>query len=143
MEFRPFKAGHLAYFKPQPHQAQSHAYVVSTGISTVYETGIALSAWDGVKCVGAGGLMPIWPHKAVAWAFLSEGIGSDMLTIVRKVRRTIAMSPYKRVELTVAAGFEEGHRFAKALGAVQETPEPLRCYGAAGEDEVMYAVLKG
>lgn len=143
IEFRPFKAGHLLYLTPQEEQRASHAHVVHSGLGHVYETGVALSAWKRNKCIGAAGMIPIWHHKAMAWAFLSDAAGSDMLAIVRKVRRTIALSHYKRVELTVAEGFEEGHRLAKLLGAVCETPEPMKFFGAEGGGEYMYAVLKG
>lgn len=143
MEFRPFKAGHLLYLKPQEVQKDVHASVVHSGMATVYETGTALSGWQGSKCIGAAGLLPVWPHKALAWAFLSDAAASDMLAIVRKVRRVIALSPYKRVELTVAEGHEQGHRFARLIGATCETPEPMRFYGSNGDSEYMYAVLKG
>lgn len=74
--------------------------------------------------------------------FLSDQIGSAMLPIVRKVRRTIAAAPYRRVELTVSDRFDKGHDFARLLGAERETPEPMRFYGADGGGEVMYAVVK-
>jgi hypothetical protein len=46
------------------------------------------------------------------------------------------------VELTVAEGFENGHRFAAAIGAKLETPEPMIGYGYNGGAEYMYAIVK-
>ena len=42
-----------------------------------------------------------------------------------------------RVEFTVRADFEKGHRWAKMLGFTVESPL-LRAYGPLGEDHVGY-----
>lgn len=142
IEYRPFKVGHLAYITPQPLQRREHAMLVQSGAAGALEGTLALSAWRGVTCLGAAGLIHITPYRAMAWAILSDRAGSDMLGITRKVRRVLSAAPYRRVELTVVDGFAEGHRFAKLLGAKRETPEPMRFFGADGEDEVMYAIIR-
>lgn len=140
--FEPFKAGHLVHFVPQPAQAREHAAMIASGELRGLETGIALSAWVGARCVGAAGLVAVRPHRAVAWAVLSQGAAAYMLPIARKVRRVILASQFRRVEFTVAAGFREGQKFAALIGATRETPEPMRFFGADGGDEIMYAVIK-
>jgi len=140
--FRPFKAGHLSYLKPQPAQRREHAVLVRSGAVELLESNVALSGWRGGTCLGAAGLIPVRAHRAVAWMILSEEIGPYMLPIVRKVRRVLSAVPYKRIELTVSADFEAGHHFAKLLGARCETPEPMRFYGADGGDEMMYAIIR-
>lgn len=142
MEFRPFKAGHLAFIAPQPEQRAEHAALLGSRAVAELERGISLSGWVGCKCVGAAGLIHVTEYRAVAWAILSSDIGTGMLPVVRKVRRVISSAPYRRVEMTVASGFEDGMRFAKMIGARLETPEPMQFYGAGGRDEYMYAVIR-
>lgn len=142
IEFRPFKAGHLKFLKPQAAQRKDHSSLVHSGGAAMLEGHIALSAWDGVVCIGVAGLIPVWPHRAVAWLILSDRSSECMLPLARKVRRVLKAAPYRRVELTVAEGFDAGHRFARVIGAVRETPEPMRFYGAGGGNEYMYAVIK-
>lgn len=142
IEFLPFRVGHLTYLKPQAAQRHDHAAMLREPHAAELERFVSLSAWAGHVCVGAAGVIPIRPHRAVAWLLLSDTAGDFMVPLVRKVRRTLALLPYKRIELTVAADFQQGHQFARLLGARCETPEPMKFYGADGGDEVMYAVLK-
>lgn len=141
IEFRPFKAEHLRYLTPQSEQRLSHAILVSSEYAREMETNFALSAWDGAKCVAAAGCVPIFGHRAVAWALLSNDAADHMLAITRKVRSAITMLPYRRIEISVDVDFAHGHRFAKLIGMTRET-EPLKAYGARGNDEIMYAVVK-
>lgn len=142
IEFTPFRAGHLEYLKPQSAQRNEHAYLVSSGGASLLEHPMALTAWHRSVCIGVAGCIPVRPHRAVAWAILSDDAGPYMLTIARKIRRVVAVGPYRRVEMTVAGEHEAGHRFARLLGAKRETPEPMRFYGADGGDEVMYALIR-
>lgn len=142
IEFAPFKAEHLRYLTPQTTQRQTHAVLISSDYAAEMEAHFALSAWDGNKCVAAAGCVPIFGHRAVAWALLSNDASSHMLAITRKVRAAIAMLPYRRIEIAVDVAFEPGHRFAKLIGMKLETPVPLKAHGALGNDEMLYAVVK-
>lgn len=143
IEFQPFRAGHLRYLKPQEAQRQEHALLVRSGEASALETGIALSGWADHRCIGAAGLIHVRSQRAIAWMILSDGTGKYMVPLAKKVRRVLKAVPYLRVEFTVAEGFEDGDRFARLIGAVCETPEPMRFFGAEGRSERMYAVLKG
>jgi alkyl sulfatase BDS1-like metallo-beta-lactamase superfamily hydrolase len=88
------------------------------------------------------GLIPVHTHRALAWMLLSGQAGEHMLTIGRKVKRVLAVAPYRRVEITVAADFIDGQRFALLVGATLETPKPMRAYGPDGNDEYMYAIVR-
>lgn len=142
IEFTPFHASHLRYLTPQPTQRHDHAILLSSDYAQEMENHFALSAWDGVKCVGAAGCIPIYSHRAVAWAVLASEASMHMLAITRKVRSAIKMLPYRRIEIAVQVDFDAGHRFAKLIGMKLETPEPLKAHGATGKDEMLYAVVK-
>lgn len=143
IEFTPFRAGHLTYFTPQPAQAGEHTALIRSGGAEMLERSLSLSGWAGNRCLGAAGLIPIRPHRAVAWLILSGDAAPYMLAIARKARRVVLASAFKRVELTVAEGNTQGFRFAEMIGAVRETPEPMRFYGADGGGEYLYAIIRG
>lgn len=143
IRFETFRASHLKFIKPQAAQAEEHAMAMRSEGAYLLENPYTLSAWADYRCVGAGGLLEIWPHRALAWMILSEGAGAYMMPLVRKVRRGIKASGYKRVELTVVEGNKAGHRFARLVGFQLETPEPMRAYGPTGNAEFMYALVKG
>lgn len=142
IEFKPFRAGHLQFFKPQPAQRSEYTAIVKSGEAAALEGPMSLSGWADSVCVGAAGLIHVRPHRAVAWMILSQDAAEYMLPIVKKIRRVAKAAPYKRIELTVAEGFVEGERFAKLLGAVCETPEPMRYFGANERHERMFALIK-
>lgn len=142
MEFRPFKKGHLRFLMPQSVQRHEHAVMLTSNVGDVLEDNFALSAWDYSTCVAAAGVVPVFGHRAIAWAMLSEDAGPHMLSVVRKIKSTFPILPYRRIEMTVRADFDAGHRLALLLGMKLETPEPMRAHGATGEDEYLYAMVK-
>lgn len=142
LEYQPFRSGHLRFLAPQRLQKYDHAIMLNSEYANIVDNNFGLSAWDGSRCVAAAGVVPIFTGRAVAWAILSNDAAPYMLQIVRKVRRTMANLPYRRIEIAVRADFEDGKRFASLIGMKLETPEPMRAHGANGEDEYMYAVVK-
>ena len=142
MEFRPLKAGHFRYIRPQPEQEAHYDMIINSSLAEMYEEGMAFSGWDGNRCVGAAGAIPVTAHRAVGWFLLSRDAGPHMRTIIRKTKELIKLAPYRRVEICVDVNFQNGHRLAKALGMVLETPEPLKAFGPQGEDEMMYASVR-
>lgn len=141
--YTPFRAAHLQYLLPQPMQARDYSSLLAAGGAEVLENYVALTAWNAKgHCLGMAGCIPIRPHRAVGWMLLSRDAGPAMLSIARKVRRVFQTTPFKRIEISVSAKFPDGQRFARLIGAVIETPEPMRYYGAYEDDEYMYAMIK-
>lgn len=143
MEFTPFNVGHLKYLTPQECQRVAHAMMLNTSYAEILEGNFGMSAWTGPgECIGAAGCVPVYPHKALGWAVMSEACAPYMVRIVRKFRSIIQSLPHQRFEITVAANYEPGHRFARAIGMKLETPEPMKMSGANGEDEYLYSLVK-
>lgn len=142
VEFTPFRATHLQYLVPQAAQKHDHGALLASGAAELMEGPVALTAWRRNVCLGMAGLIPVHRHRALAWALLSEDAGAHMLTISRKVKRVLAVAPYRRVEITVNADFIDGQRFALLIGGALETPRPMRAYGPDGDDQYMYAVVR-
>jgi hypothetical protein len=142
LEFRVCKPGHLAYIAVQEAQRVDQAVMLKTDYAEIACSHIALSAWVGNECVGAAGIVPLYPHRAVAWALLSKNIGLALVPATRKIRRVLDADMTPRIEMTVAVDFKAGHTWARLVGMKLETPEPLRKHGARGEDEMLYARVR-
>lgn len=142
VEFTPFRAGHLEYLVPQPAQRREHAALLASGAADLLESYVALTAWHQSRCLGMAGCLPVHRYRAVVWMLLSEDAGPHILTISRKIKRVLAQAPWKRIEITVTATFENGQRFARLIGGKLETPEPMKLYGPDGDDQYMYAIVK-
>lgn len=139
--FHPCRAEHLRYMIVRPEQETERMALISGEYAPFIDRNMGMSAWAGSVCIGAAGLMPLFPHRAIAWALLSADVGRYKLAIVRKMRAVLALDPTPRVEMSVREDFVEGHRLAIAVGMTRETGV-LRKYGANGEDEVLYVRLK-
>lgn len=143
VEFRPFHPEHLQYIHPQEIQRFQQLGMLQPEYMRVLASGLALSAWVDHRCIAAAGIVTTRPYRlALAWALISIHAGPHMLSITRKCRAVIADDPIPRVEMSVRADFEEGHRWARAVGMTLETPTPLRKRGANGEDEMIYARVR-
>lgn len=105
--------------------------------------GDAWTAMADGEPVACAGLVPVWFGRAYAWALLSESAGAHMVAITRAVRRALDMGEFRRVEMAVRAGFAEGERWARLLGFVLETPDPMRAYMPDGSDAYLYSRVRG
>lgn len=142
IQYRRCVPDHFRYIEVQDAQRHDLAALLHTEHAEAACSHIALSAWLGNRCLGAAGIIPLWPHRAMAWAMVSRNIGAAMVPISRKVRQVVRDDPTPRIEMTVAADFKAGHTWARLLGMTLETPEPLRKFGANGADEYMYARVR-
>lgn len=142
VKFAPLRPGHLKYIDPQDAQRQEHIALCSDAFANVLEEGTGLSAWVGNTCIGAAGVTPLYAHRYMAWAMIGKDAGPHMLAVVRKMRFVLASHPAPRIEMTVAADFTAGVRLAYALGMTLETPEPMRKFGAFGEDTYQFARIR-
>lgn len=142
VEFRVCHPEHLSYIQVQDEQRTDQAAMLRTDYAEIACSHIALSAWVGNTCVGAAGIVPIYSHRAVAWALLSKNIGPALVPVTRKIRRVLDMDMTPRVEMTVAVDFKAGHIWARLIGMKLETPTPLRKHGVRGEDEMLYARVR-
>lgn len=91
--------------------------------------------------VACYGIRPIWDGRGEAWALFDRYLARDhMLTIVRDMRFMLhSAKEFRRIEATVEADYEEGHRLMRAVGfEIENEPGLLRNYGVNGEDHVLY-----
>ena len=90
---------------------------------------------------GCAGILPQWPGRAIAWALLTRELTARHFLRVHHKVLNVLLGAHgrgaRRIETTVDAGFDAGHRWARALGF---SPEGLmRSYSPEGRDHVLYA----
>lgn len=82
------------------------------------------------------------PGRGYAWALLADDSGPHMHRITRAVRQFLDRAPWRRVEMTVEAGFESGLRWARLLGFECETPRPMRGFAPHGADCYLFSRVR-
>ena len=139
MKIIPFMPEHLQQMDIQDAQTLFEAEMNSG------EYAASLSAhggWTGMRgdeVVACAGLIPIWKGRFGAWSVISRSIGPDgMLSLTRAIRRGLAMQP-GRVEIIVAEGFEEGHRWARMHGFTLDTPVVMQGFFPDGSGAFQYS----
>lgn len=139
--YRPCKIEHIRLIEPQEGSAMEKGAFLMPEYSHMVDNSFAISAWVGLRCIGAAGILPIYSGRSIAWAFMSKESGKYMRQITRKVRAALDMDPTPRIEMLVNADFADGHRWAKMLGFELEA-ERMRKHGVNGNDESLYARIK-
>lgn len=141
MIVEPFRPEHLNSLVVAPAQRADYDAIVSAGYGATLASGLAWSGFINSRCIGCAGILRLTRHKGVAWALMSDRLSSARFAAVRACRRAIRIAGMARVEIHVVEGHEAGHAFARAMGAVLETPEPMRYHGFNGRSEYLYAVI--
>lgn len=140
VEFRKCYPKHIEHMIVQDVQTGEQAWLLAGGVSIVEQSTIALSAWAGGRCLGAAGLLDVWPGRALAWTLLSKYAPPHMRAITRHVRFCVNAYPARRVEMVVLRSFVQGHRWATMLGFEYEGH--MRAYFQDGTDASLYARIK-
>lgn len=114
--------------------------MIEPGYEALLIAGKAEGAWVGPRIVAAAGLGILIPGElAIAWCLLSPRAGRYLASITQRCRHVLAENSIVRIEMTVNADIVHGERWAKALGFVRETVEPLRKRGKGGKDQHIFA----
>nr|DAU13512.1 MAG TPA: Protein of unknown function (DUF2833) [Caudoviricetes sp.] len=95
---------------------------------------------DG-RVVGCGGIWPMTDYMGRAWALVGQEAGPVLLAASRVVRHFLTQNDYVRLDTPVRRDFTNGHRWARLLGFVNETPERgMKYYGYDGGTYDLYAL---
>lgn len=139
MRVEPFNQEHWEAMQLQPAQHWCLPYM-SADVVAWLQTLDAYTIFDGDTPVVIAGLFEKWPGAAVAWAYVSEAAGRHMVAITRIVQRFLELKAPRRVEATVDAEFDAGHRWAELLGFEREGL--LRANRPDGGDQVIYSRIR-
>jgi len=129
MTLIPFDPVHLYGFTPHDRQA-------GADLSGAWFDGFGVTLIDGDNVVAAGGFLPIWSGRVLAWALI--GKGASMIAVTRAAREILSrFSELPRIEATIDLTFPEAIRWIELLGFQREGT--MRKCGPNGEDFAMYA----
>lgn len=135
MDVIPFRREHLKGFKPQPRQAgvlNAPAHQLAE-----LEKSYSFSVFKDGECLAIGGFVEQWAGRWLAWCALSRTSGKDLVALTRVALRHLATLKHQRVEASVEADFEEGHRWLTFLGF--ECDAPLMREYVPGQDHALYS----
>jgi hypothetical protein len=139
--FKPCQPWHIHEIDVQA--AQRYEVAFNHGVTgELVRSSFALSAWDGDRCLGAGGYRRVWDGRAVAWIVLAGALGPAMRPVVRQLRAALDMCPARRIEMTVRADFLNGMRLADVLGFRCETPDGMQAFFPDGSDAYLFVRIK-
>lgn len=141
MEFRACRPDDIRSLEVQPEQRLGQEYVIANGLVDAAATGLSYSGWLDGRCIAVGGLVPQWDGHGVAWLMASLDAGPEMLRLTRFTRGLFAVSPYRRISVTVACDFPAAHRWARLLGMALEC-ERMVAYDPFGRDAALYAWIR-
>lgn len=136
----PFQPEHAARIRLQPSQRDGAALIQAKDYKALARLP-SITMLDGDEVLAFGGVITVWPGRAICWASLAESIGHRMTFVIRTVKEFLTAQNPGRLEMDVQVDHPEGHRFACLLGFVQEIGR-LRSYYPDGSDGALYAQVK-
>lgn len=139
MHIVPFEPSHLRHLILQDSQAWLSPMLDANYGEYLRRGGPCFTARDGDTVLVCSGMVNVWENRAIAWAIMSKDCGRHFVRIFRAIRSFLEMQDIRRIEATVDAGFEQGHRLMQMLGFRLETSEPMRAYLPDGRDCHLYA----
>lgn len=139
MIVRAFLPDDIKQMRLQPHQEYLKAWLNDTQLAMAAEYPSRTGEVDGVP-VASAGILPMWPGRYQAWAYLAADAGKYMTKIHREVYGFLESTDAKRVEAVVDSDFRAGHRWIKLLGF--EWEGTMRCYTPDGRDCDRYARVR-
>lgn len=142
---KAFQPWHLERIVPQDEQVPEVDLLRSITAqqwTQIIQEGLAYTAADGDRIIYCCGLIPIWHGRAQGWTVFSRSISrQDMMFIHRMslglLTRWQSEERFRRIETTVRAGFEPGHRWAEMLCFHPEALMPR--YDPHGRDYWLYS----
>ena len=140
MSLVPFRAEHLALIQVQEAQASVSEFM-TLAHARALESQMSFTYVAGGRVLAVGGFVEQWPQRAEMWSYIDSDCGKHFVGLHRAALGLLDACEYRRIEATVRADFDEGHRWLKMLGFQLEAPL-MRAHLPTGEDSALYARVK-
>jgi len=141
MQVVPYKAEHMDQLDMQEAQ-QYLAVYLDARLRKSLEGDFSFTLLDGDEVLCCAGIVEQWQNRGMVWAYIANGIGPGRFTVLHQhAKRLLDIAPFDRIEAAVDDGFEEGHRWVRALGFTLEAPL-MRRYRPDGGDSALYARVR-
>ena len=111
----PFKKEHIDRLILQEKQ-KGLEHLQTDDLFLSLEGTDSYSMMDGEEVLCCAGVVAMTEGRAIAWAYLAEGLNHRMVFVTRVVKRFLNLSKFFRIEIHVDCDFDEAHRWAKMLG---------------------------
>jgi hypothetical protein len=131
-EFIDFRLEHLDQFEPAERNGRAKQKQFGPLVAAHSSAFTAIDS-DGV--LGCGGLVPIYPHRALAWTSVSHRASAPFF--VRFLIDYLDRQAIKRIETTVDTDDRLCHKWVRLLGFEPEGP-PMKFFNADGSSAQMY-----
>ena len=132
-----------------PQLSQRDSVALSYGKAVFAEDlipldGCAIAMHEGGRCIGAYGVIEMWPGVARAWSLFSEVLIEEHPRLLglhahKDLRKADGLG-LRRIEATTDVNSEESWKFLEWLGFEREAL--MRKYGPSGEDMYLYARVR-
>ncbi|MBN3848523.1 hypothetical protein G3N58_17060 [Paraburkholderia sp. Ac-20342] len=137
----PFKPQHFLLLASHPAGAPYARTASDAGQLAHFAANPSFSVFSGERVLACGGLLPWWSGNASAWIAVAADIGAArMLELHHIVRRFLNSRPERRISADVLTVSQNGQRWARALGFVDEGR--MRAYTPDGLDAELYARVR-
>jgi hypothetical protein len=121
-----------------------YGHMIKEYIEAMELPGHGYSLMKNGHLIASAGVYPVWEGLGEAWVVPSDLIYRYKIELVKQInhyfRELLEKHNYRRVQATVRADFETGHRFIEFFGFKRESL--LKSYGPDGADHVQYALLR-
>ena len=132
LDFIDFKLEHLWQFEPAERNGRAKQQQFGHLLA---QHSAAFTAVDAEGVVGCGGLVPIYPHRALAWTSVSSR--ASAIYLVRFLKEYLDQQTIARIETVVDEEDKLCHKWVQLLGFAPEGP-PMRHYNADGSAAQVY-----
>lgn len=124
----------------QPEQAHLRESLSSADYQNCALAGTACAVEKDGEIIFLGGVIEMWPERAMVWSLVSASAASCFLRLTRAVTAFLDDQPYRRIECYVDWDFTAGHRWAALLGFKLEGR--MTAFSPRGTDMAMYGRIK-
>lgn len=140
MKLVAFEVEHLELLEKQ--RGKPYSFLNSDQRIFLASNGLSYSVISkSGRILMCAGIQKHWEHRGEGWAMFDLELKKEFIGVHRIVKRFLDVTPFRRVEATVEANFEPGHRWAKLLGFEMEAPR-LKNYFVNGADAVLYVRIR-
>lgn len=137
----PFKVEHFYSMELDPHFLKVASVMDLGRLIALQKSPHSYTVMKGERVIACGGVVEIWPDRAIAWTFFAKCDRHEFLIAFRVVKRFLDMCSIKRIEADIENGFDQAHRWIKLLGFKLEAASRPN-YTPDGRDYALYARVK-
>lgn len=137
-----FRAEHVTEIEFQRHDGSKEEQLLSSQqFIAVENAGRSKTIFIDGQVRACVGVVEYWPGRGAVWAIIDRRAVDCYLPLIRTLKRLLDAAPERRLESTVVASFDKGHKLNRILGFTLEAPL-MKNYGELGTTYSLYSRTK-